>query len=352
MSDKSKNETVSTSWFAVFNNPGEHGYTGTPEEICERLKQEWIGDSTTKSGAWAHCTSEKGLEHIHMVLCDSKPMRFSAVKKSYCQGMHFEETKGTKKQADDYINKRGAFEEKGEVVNYITYHGEISGRQGKRSDLELYYERLENGETPKDILLSTPKAYVHKNVLKNMYFDLRSESTPIERDVKVYWHTGKTGTGKSYERIKIAEEIGEDNIYYLTAFNSGAFDDYNGQPVLWIEDYRGEFRLQELLRYLDKYKADIPSRYSNVKALWNEVHITSVLTPSECYSKATLEENDRIEQLLRRINSIVYHFKDNDGLYCQLYFDPFTKLNDILVKVDEYKAFMSEWVLLYDGEES
>lgn len=312
--------SVSRSWFAVFDNPQDHGYEGTPEEVCERLKNEWISASTTRCGAWCYCVSAKGLKHIHMVLEDSKPMRFASIKKEYAVGMHFEATKGTRKQAEDYINKVPPFDEKGEEILYKTTHGEIRGRQGKRSDLDDYFDRLEAGETVKDILRDTPRAYVHETVLKKMYYDIRSQNTPIVRDMRVYWHTGLSGSGKSYERVKLCEEVGEENIFYLTSFNSGAFDNYNGEPYLWIEDYRGEFKLQELLRMLDCYKAEIPARYSNAKALWNEVHITSVLTPREVYSKASLEDNDRIDQLLRRITSIVYHFKANGSEYYQLHF--------------------------------
>ena len=34
-------DTVSRSWFAVFPNPEQHGYDGSPEEIVEKLKNEW-----------------------------------------------------------------------------------------------------------------------------------------------------------------------------------------------------------------------------------------------------------------------------------------------------------------------
>lgn len=341
----------SRSWFAVFNNPAEHGYEGTPEEVCLKLRDEWIADNPTRTGAWAYCISESGLHHVHMVLCDTHTMRFSIVKKTYCIGMHFEATKGTKKQADDYINKRGAFEEKGETVEYIIYHGEITGRQGHRSDLEEYYKRLKAGETPSDILHDCPKSYAHLSVLKKMYYDIRSDNTPIVRDVKVIWHTGSTGTGKSYYRVLLAEEKGEENIYYLTAFNSGSFDNYNGQPILWIEDYRGEFKLQELLRILDKYKAEIPSRYSNIKALWNEVHITSVLTPRECYSKSTLNDNDRIEQLLRRITSVCYHFKTKYNDYMQLHFSPYTLRIEMENRANAFKAYAEEFIPIYNPYE-
>ena len=38
-------DTVSRSWFAVFPYPEQHGYTGTPEEIIEKLKNEWVQDN-------------------------------------------------------------------------------------------------------------------------------------------------------------------------------------------------------------------------------------------------------------------------------------------------------------------
>ncbi len=329
-------DLVSKSWFCVFNNPQDHGYTGTPEEICEKLKLEWVGDSQTRSGAWAYCISELGLHHIHMVLEDTKTMRFSAVKKSYCQGMHFEPTKGNKLQADDYINKRGKFEEKGETIEYICYHGEIKGAQGKRSDLTSLYNMIQDGFTPVDILRENPNAYRYKSTLKDMYYLKRSDETPTVRDVKVYWHTGVSGSGKSYERVKLIEQYGEDNIYYLTSFNSGAFDNYNGQKILWIEDFRGEFKFQDMLRYLDVYKAEIPARYSNAKALWNEVHITSVLTPQQCYSEICANQYDRIEQLLRRITSLVYHYKLGNE-YCKCEFSPYALYNDILTYIENAK---------------
>ena len=140
--------------------------------------------------------------------------------------------------------------------------------------------------------------------------------------------------------------IGEENIYYLTAFNSGSFDNYNGQKVLWIEDFRGEFKLQELLRLLDVYKAEVPARFNNAKALWEEVHVTSVLTPQQCYPKACQDDYDRIEQLLRRITSVQYHFKDKYGQFYQLGFPPDTLLNDMLIRVDNFLSFANEFIPL------
>lgn len=344
-------DTRSRSWFCVFDNPQDHGYEGTPQEVCERLRDEWISKGDSRTGAWLYCISKDGLPHIHMVLENSNAIRFSTVKK-YCPSMHIEVTMGNKQHVEDYVNKRGKWEEKGETVEYKVVYGDIQGKQGQRATLEDYYNRMKSGETPNDILRDSPKAYCHLSVLKNMYYDIRSDSTPIVRDLKVYWHLGATGSGKSYERVNLAKEKGEENIFYLSVFNSGAFDKYNGEPIIWIEDYRSEFKLQELLRYLDVYKAELPARFTNGKALWNEVHITSVLTPSECYPKATLEDNDRIEQLLRRITSIVYHYKNCHGNYYKLYFSPFMTRNQMFESMVQHKKFTEQFACMAEDAET
>ena len=41
-------DVISKSWFCVFNNPLDHGYEGTPKEICEKLMSEWVADSETR----------------------------------------------------------------------------------------------------------------------------------------------------------------------------------------------------------------------------------------------------------------------------------------------------------------
>lgn len=337
---------TSRSWFCVFNNPADHGYSGEPEEVCSRLRDEWIKDSKTRSGAWLYCISAEGLHHIHMVLEDEKPMKFGAVKKSYCQGMHFEPTKGNKKQVEDYIEKRGSFEEKGEQIICKVVHGEIKGKQGRRSDLVSLYKQIQEGFTLNDILDENPSAWRYKAMLKDMYFRKRDKETPAVRDVRVYWHTGDTGTGKSYSRIQLMEERGEDDIFFLTTFGTGAFDNYSGQSVLWIEDYRGEFPFQMLLRLLDKYKCEVPARYANVKALWTEVHITSVLTPTQCY-ESFCSGNDTIKQLLRRITFVIYHFADSTGYY-SMQFSPFTTWNAMFNASKKYLSGLSESYYLGD----
>lgn len=310
---------VSKSWFCVLNNPEEHGYVGEPHEIIDRLKEEWIFEHPSRTGAWVYCISAEGLRHVHMVLEDVKAMRFSAIKKSYAVGMHFEPTKGSKEQAEDYINKRGKFKEKGEAVLYSDRHGEIKGAQGSRRDIEVIEELISSGCTPGAIMRMSMSYRRYEKMIRDAYYDKRSLETSFLREIEVVWHVGESGSGKSFVANQIAQERGEDYMYFLSDYDNGCFDKYNGEPILFLDEYRGQFRYSSLLSYLHGYKVQVHARYSNVVSLWNEVHITSVKPPELVYEKMVLgiaeRSIDTFEQLRRRITRIVYHWKDASGYH-------------------------------------
>lgn len=306
-----KNEP-SKSWFCVLNNPEKHFHDGTPEEIVDKMIEIWTKDNPQRTCAVAYCVSAKGLKHLHCVLEDKKSIRFSGIKKIF-HGMNLSPTKGNKQQAEDYINKRNGFEEKGEKVVLIKYHGEIQGKQGNRNDISAIEELIEQGLTPNEIFDISLSYRKFEKITKDAYYRKRFKETPLKRDVKVYWHFGKSGTGKSYTYLELAEKYGEDNIYRVNEYTNGFMDKYSGEPVLFMDEIRhNSLNYTLLLAMLEGYKStQIHSRYTNVYCLWNEVHITSVFTPNELYQQMYLLKNDTYEQLKRRITFVVYHYKKN-----------------------------------------
>lgn len=302
-------QDVTRSWFAVLNNPQDRGYEGTPQAICEQLRDEWIGDSTTRSGAWAYCISADGLRHVHMVLEDAVAMRFSAVKKSYAIGCHLEPTRGTKKQAEDYIQKKHPFEEKGEKVVCIVRAGTILGAPGKRTDLETIGVLLEDGLTPQQIMDNNFSFRRYEREIKSAYFRRRWTETPPMRDVAVHLLIGPSGSGKTHKYVELCEDVGEENICLVSDFAVGGLDHYEGEPILYIDEYKGQYSYSTFLTLIDKYKAQIHARYSNVWCLWNEVYITSVFPPEDLYILMVPADRrglDSREQMYRRITDISY----------------------------------------------
>ncbi len=313
-------DTVSRSWFAVFPNPEQHGYTGTPEEIVEKLKNEWISDNQLRKGWWGYCISPKGLPHVHMVLEDSASCRFSKVKKAYPTA-HLEPTKGNKKQVLQYIHKEPPYDEKGEQVLVYTSYGNIEGNKrysvSNLNDTLATIEMLiEEGMTPNQIMAEDIRLRREEGLIRKCYFAKRYKETPPIRDVSVIWHCGDSGSGKSYSYINLCEEHGDDNVYFFSDFSNkgiGGLDQYCGEPYLFIDELKQDSLPFELLLMITQgYRSQIHCRYSNCWALWKEVQITSIFSPEDIYRGMVNRDNhkkDTIKQLLRRITKYVYHYK-------------------------------------------
>lgn len=310
------NETVAKSWFAVFDNPADHGYTGEPESVCARLRDEWIGDSNTRTGAWAYCISAEGLHHVHMVLEDTKAMRFTAIKSVYAIGAHIEATMGSKAQAEAYITKSPPYDEKGEEVVCIVRAGEIRGRQGHRSDIADIQAMIDAGMTPSEIMRENFAYRRYKTLLRDAFFDRKMQDIPPERDVTVHYLFGEPGTGKSHTYVELCNENGKETVYHISDYATGCFDVYEGQAILFLDELKADVSFATLLSWLDRYTTQTHARYSNVYMLWTEVYIASVFPPEALYEKMVSfsdRAKDRYEQLARRLTDITYCYVTSDG---------------------------------------
>lgn len=288
-------------------------YGLTPQQICDEVLNKWIADGEKHTGAVLYCVSAVGLEHLHCVFESKQVYRPLSVLKRLFPKIHIEPTKGSKKDVEDYINKVGKFEEKGEKIIARSQVGEIIGCQGKRNDLITLDEikaLIDEGKTPREIFISHPKSLKEEKAVNYLFFEHRRNEVPIMRDVHVTWLCGQTGCGKSYEYVNLCNEYGEENVYLVSDYKN-PFDNYIGQDIIVFDEYRGQFRLAEMLMYLDVYKREIRARYSNRVGLWTKVYITSPVTPYELYHKDddTSGHNDKLQQLYRRIDDIVYCFK-------------------------------------------
>ncbi len=301
----------------------------TQQQICDDVLNKWIADGDGHSGWVGYCVSALGLEHLHCVFESTKTFRPLSVLKRLFPKIHIEPTKGSKKDVEDYVNKRGKFEEKGERVLATAQVGEIVGKQGARTDLikldEIKRLIFDENKTPRQIFLDYPQALKSEKAVQFMYFEKRRQETPLLRDMTVTWLCGGTGSGKSYTFVKLCEKYGEDNVYLVSDYKN-PFDNYQGQDVVIFDEFRGQFRLAETLMYLQGYKQEIRARYSNKVALWTKVYITSPVTPYEVYNRDndTSGSNDKLQQLYRRIDNIVYCFKLVDvstTYYCQKRFE-------------------------------
>lgn len=326
-----KKDFSSRTWFLVINNPQNVFGNLHPEELVQTAIDTWIDGHDERTCAANYEVADTGTPHIHMV-CEGRKMRFSAIKKIFPTA-HIEATQGTKEDAEDYINKKGKFSEKAHtLVVPPIYHGEIKAKprggdhsaphgMKKAEILEAAQAMINAGSTPEEIMDAGGIQFrQYDTLIQKAYFAKRKKETPPYRKVTTYYHIGESGSGKSHTYLDLCEEKGEDKIYMMTDFSNssssfGGLDHYNGEPILFMDEFRPPFSYSMLLQMLDGYKIEIHARYANTFALWTEVHITTILPPETLYNLLVPPDQREVDpkvQLFRRLDIIVYHWIDNE----------------------------------------
>lgn len=322
-------DTQGRKWQVTINNPAD--------KQADHDKLKLVLESL-KTVYWC-MADEIGLEtqtpHTHLYVQTKTAIRFSRMKKMFPDA-HIERAHGTAEQNRDYVAKSGKWEDDAKSDTRVDGTFEESGElpeevgQGHRSDLDEIAALIEDGMNPADIMADNFAYRKYERMIRAAYFAKRKRETPVKRDLAVHYICGDSGSGKSYTYVTLCDERGENDIYFLSDYDGGGFDNYCGEPILFMDEYKGQFRFSQFLIITDVYKAQIHARYSNVVALWSEIYITSVFPPEELYKRMVEEGNrgiDKQQQLFRRITDITYCFKDANGEY-RRYTIPMSQYHD------------------------
>lgn len=306
-----KEDSRARKWLLTINNPEEKGYTN---ELVEEKAQ---GFASFRYACYSHeIGCENHVYHIHIFLVFDEPVRFSTIKNAFPEA-HIDKCKGSIKENRDYVFKSGKWadtekeDSKLEGMQFEIGTAPIEIGQGHRSDLDRVEEMIESGMTPDDIFALSISYRLHEKEIRAQYMAKLKRETPLFRDVRVTWHVGESGSGKSYTMIKLMEE-NPNGVYLMNDYDGGGLDLYQGERILFMDEFRGQIRYSTLLNLLDGYRTQVHCRYANVYALWTEVHITSVLPPEMVYNKMVTEnkDTDTIRQLIRRLDTIQYHYRE------------------------------------------
>jgi len=294
-------ETSSRKWLLTINNPTEKGFDHT------KIKEELQKLKPTK---YFCLTDEIGLEsktpHTHVFAVFSSPVRFSTLKKIFPPA-DLENARGKIQECIDYIRKSGKWEnsEKKEtsVPDSFEEWGEIPvERQGARNDLTELYGLVKGGATNYEIMEENPDFMLHLDKIERARQAIKSEeyrSTFRELHVTYIW--GATGTGKTRS---VMDEHGYVNVYRVTDY-SHPFDGYKGEDIVVFDEYRGQFKIHDLLNYLDGYPLELPCRYTNKQACYTKVYIISNIPLNEQYQLLQISQPATYAALIRRIHKIV-----------------------------------------------
>ena len=291
-----------------------------PECLADKLTLRWNTSGSGRTSACAVCVSADGLYHAHMALYGNTTT-LKKVADIFCQS-HVEPQLGGKVQLKEYLLKKGKYQEKGEKVLYVKDIEQIQEVKGKRSDLEIIGELLIKGLTPQQILDTNFSFYKYEKMILHAYIDQKLRDAPVKKNIYCEYHVGESGTGKTYTYEQLCANESPEKIYLLTDYDnnaSGGLDSYlkvGAPPILFMDEFKGMgISYGKLLVMLNGYtRMQTHSRYVNTYNLWEKVYITSVYPPEKLYQKMVTDDRDieSYAQLIRRINKIVYHYKEGN----------------------------------------
>lgn len=231
---------------------------------------------------------KNGTPHLQGYLETKTPCSYKQVHKLIgFKNLSLDWAKGTAEENDDYTGK--------DNVGVYRRGTKLPPKsQGKRTDLKLIVQGLTTGKiTMLDILMDYPQFYTQYNKTFCAANQVYLKTLKRTEMTQLIWVVGGTGTGKSHFAFSHSRS------YYSWPYDGEWCDEYEGEEVLVINEYRGTIKYDLLLQMSDKWPCSMRRR--NIPPypfISKYIVITSVLTPEECYPNR--EKNDCIQQLLRR----------------------------------------------------
>lgn len=204
------------------------------------------------------------------------------------ESAHVESRKGTRDQARAYCQKEdtridGPFE-----------YGVWEHSQGHRSDLDTLVTCVKEGLTDLQLLDKIPSTFArYYKTVDKIRSVLDKEKSRDFRKLKVYVYWGAPGTGKT-------RTVYTKGPVYNYNWRAKWWDGYEGEDILLIDDFNGNYDFELLLNILDGYQLRLEIKGSHTYARYTQVYLTSNFPPDKWYP---FQEN--IAALYRRITEII-----------------------------------------------
>ena len=285
----------------ILENKKKHIYNAT--KVYNQLRDKYENV--------VFCIHDKGTdkEHYHFVIQDKNQIRKSTLLKIMPYGS-IEKQKGSNKQVYEYMlhidlksRKNGKIEYTHDIITHNIYDFDtwlkLENEKGSRNDLIELTQMIEAGASDYEIMQENKEAYArYFNYIENTRKAINENKGSQEREtLQVFYYYGDTGTGKSHT----ARHNHDRKDIFVVSDYKNPWDNYKGQPVLILEEYRSNFFATLLLQILDKYPLELPARYSNNFACWTTVYIISNIPPQDQYPN--IDEATK-KAFYRRINEV------------------------------------------------
>lgn len=227
--------------------------------------------------------------HLQAVIQFTQQKTFNTLRE-YFKNNHLEQVRSMK-AAIEYCQKEG---------DYITI-GSIT-TEGQRTDIEDFTNAILEGQSDMELLMNYPSQYhryranidiIRQNVISEYY------SKNLRKDLQVILMLGGAGVGKT--RF-IFDNFDIESIYRVSDYKN-PFDNYKGQKVFVLDEYAGQFSIQQLLNILDIYPLQLPARYTNKWAAFETVFIISNMPYMDLFPTFNKELTKAIDRRITHITN-------------------------------------------------
>lgn len=268
-------DTRHRRWMLTVPAEGEKGVSR--DELKQALEpyESFLGQLEQGEGGTNY-------RHWQLVLVNDEPIRFSTLRRKLPTA-HVEPVRDLRASLA-YVQKEDT-----RVRDELPLvKGKISPGpgQGHRSDLDALRSRILDGqETADQLILSDAGAWRHSRLVGDLVSarDRHRQEGKL-RDVQVRVIYGDTGTGKTSAVLTGLQALG--SVCRVTHWGVGAFDGYDGQDSLVLDEFAGQPPIEELLTWLDVYPVALAARYRARQARFVRVAILANSAPETWYKFA------------------------------------------------------------------
>ena len=278
-------------------------------------------DRTVAYGIWQRerCPTT-GREHIHVYYRFAARKRMSTVKQWLDRpDAHLESAKGSEKDCRDYCTKEDTRIENGAEHNPENYDPEV-GKQGKRSDLEAIATKCRAGAPISVIANDHPGDFIRYHAGIKALAAAVGPKPPVQRDVTIAVLWGATGVGKTHRMMMTYPDA------YQVKPGRDPWGAYNGEKVILFDEFdHTKWSIQEMNRYLDKWRCSLDRRYQDCYAAWTHVGICANCSPASWWPTA---EAPLLQAIRRRLTNCCFLVLSRDQPIAEMECTPFAEIPD------------------------
>lgn len=317
------NNTQCRKWQITQNNPNDF-------ELDHNKIKEILGEFKNMV-YYCMCDEigENNTYHTHIFFYTANGVRFSTVKNRFPKA-HIEMARGTNKENRNYVRKEGEkYKDKKETNLETTFEewGELPiDRQGARTDLDNLYDVIKTGANIGEILEDYPEYLLKIDKVQKAIDTINAKQYKTTlRKVTVNYVYGCPRSGKTSHFFGGLFDYSE--CYRVSSYEH-PFDNYSGEKILILDEFRSSFKLEFMLNIMDVYPLQLPSRYNNKWASFEEVYIIS--------NMPLMQQYQNIQKSDSKTKDMQFHAFLKRIKYVWVFNDPKTREVEFCGSLEDY----------------